>query len=115
MNYGLEFVYKNHKLGKSRLLEEAELDLMNLSYANSDMIFVKCGNCNGQYMVHEDTGHYICPKCKSRLFFQTAYNKLEKENERWLNTINRIDVPVGCAACGGPYPDCITGCKLCDE
>jgi len=25
------------------------------------------------------------------------------------------EVPVGCLACGGPYPDCKSSCKLFDE
>ena len=26
-----------------------------------------------------------------------------------------LDIPEGCAACGGPYPDCMTSCKMFDD
>lgn len=29
--------------------------------------------------------------------------------------MNSIHIPPGCAACGGPYPQCTTSCKIFDD
>ena len=112
--FGLEFTYKNHKLGKLRMLNSEQMDLINLSCANSEMMFVLCGKCN-THMIHHDEGYYICSICGVKVYESTALRKIEKENDKWLEQVNNIEVPVGCSACGGPYPDCITGCKVFDE
>ena len=26
-----------------------------------------------------------------------------------------MEIPEGCCACGGPYPDCIAGCSMYDD
>lgn len=59
---------------------------------------------------------YICPSCGWEI------DEMEYEyedNNEWTETIlgmNHNNVPpVGCQACGGPYPHCKISCKLFDD
>ena len=38
----------------------------------------------------------------------------ESEDDDYI-TINGDDIPVGCAACGGPYPMCAESCPMFDD
>ena len=37
--------------------------------------------------------------------------------EHWVEPPDDLidNIPEGCAACGGPYPDCTTSCKIFDD
>ena len=39
-------------------------------------------------------------------------DSIEEEEEYYQEC---DDIPEGCAACGGPYPQCTTSCKLFDD
>lgn len=59
---------------------------------------------------------YTCPSCGWEI------DEMEYEyedNNEWTETIlgmNHNNVPpVGCQACGGPYPHCEISCKLFDD
>lgn len=54
----------------------------------------RCPNC-GSINYYEDTD--ICDDCGYGEDFDDVYVG---------------DIPEGCAACGGPYPNCIDSCKL---
>jgi hypothetical protein len=65
-----------------------------------------------------------CPKCGATMGF--CYYKAEfkcfeceyvMEEDDWDYIIEEDDSepPFGCAACGGPYPQCKTSCKLFDD
>ena len=60
-------------------------------------------------------GYWTCSNCcnlnkigKSEIVFDNHedYSYDDEEVE---------ETPVGCTACGGPYPNCMTSCKLFDE
>ena len=109
--YGLWFGYKNHKLSNSRLMEQDEMKWIDPSCCNSDNMYVFCRECEA-YMLYNN-GHYICKSCGVKLRESTALRKLEKENDIWMEKM--IDeIPEGCSACGGPYPDCESSCELCN-
>ena len=59
-------------------------------------------------------GYWTCLKCgnsnkigKSEIIFDNHEDfSYDDEDE---------EVPVGCIACGGPYPNCMTSCKMFDN
>lgn len=109
-DFGLTFDYSNHRLSSSSMLDAMQMDLIGEEKGNDGKIFVRCKSC-GQYMDYQD-GKWICPSCGTKVKEQTAYNKLEKENEKGVNAF--FDEPDACLICGGPWPDCQTSCKLYD-
>lgn len=47
---------------------------------------------------------------------QVTIDKEEMKKLRDILTPNEsIRIPVGCAACGGPYPDCCSSCPIFDD
>ena len=61
---------------------------------------------------------YACPSCGWKVDVMD-YEYEEDEEEEWTEEILKAydgDVPpAGCRACGGPYPQCKTSCKLFDD
>ena len=118
---GFKFGYKNHRIGKSEYINDDQMDEIGIECNNSDNMYVYCDKC-GRYMeynIGEDYyGDWICPECATKVREETAYHQLERENEswakEWLGSDNEFgsDVPEGCVACGGPYPECKSGCNL---
>lgn len=39
----------------------------------------------------------------------------DEDDELSYNSDDENDIPEGCAACGGPYPDCMTSCNIFDD
>lgn len=70
----------------------------------------KCPKC-GAFMFWEDEWHdvLICPKCS----YDFSPWRIEDDDE--IDIPFYENVPEGCAACGGPYPDCTTSCNLFDD
>lgn len=66
---------------------------------------------------------YRCPICGKRLErvikdMTVMYHCDEHGSYEKYELIDDLEiggVPRGCAACGGPYPDCKTSCKLFDD
>ena len=61
---------------------------------------VTCSVCNNEVSISEAAsmyGTYFCQDC------------WEEESRN-----DESDMPFGCRACGGPYPDCTTSCKMFD-
>ena len=62
-----------------------------------------CPNC-GEIMGYSYVlSEFKCPECG----FIMDENDWERDDEG--------DIPWGCLNCGGPYPQCITSCKLYDD
>lgn len=123
--YAFEFKYNKGRLSKSKCISKNELESIPAIKINIDSTptVVKCGTCN-EYMDYEESkeyglvGKWICPVCGKWVKETTVYNQFEKENQEWsdLYEIDCVDdIPEGCDACGGPYPDCIASCKLFDD
>ena len=70
-----------------------------------------CNEC-GAVMEHVDGGlepdTYVCPDpdCGTVYLVDDYYYGDEPPE---------LEIPEGCAACGGPYPDCMTSCKMFDD
>lgn len=113
-NSGFKFDYNNRRLSRSKVIFEEELKLVPMTKRNDDDVplLVNCKPC-GIYMDFVN-GHWVCPKCKLKVREMTIYNQLERENEKYLRSIE-MDMPECCVSCGGPYPDCTSSCQLFDE
>lgn len=78
-----------------------------------------CDECN-DYLNHQlgfnaYCGYWTCSKCgysnkigKSEIIFDT-------DTDSFYSTDNNVDIPAGCSACGGPYPNCKSSCPLFDD
>lgn len=43
------------------------------------------------------------------------YVVFDEEYEGYYDEVSEEDLPDCCAACGGPYPQCMTSCKIFDD
>lgn len=89
-----------------------------LKYLNSGKAI--CNECgavmdfvegrNGDYDI------YACPSCGLRVDVDDyEYENNEDWTEEMLDSYAGDVPPAGCRACGGPYPQCKTSCKLFDD
>lgn len=80
-----------------------------LSSFNPDDYIWKCDNCDSrldfQAGFSTDCGEWKCTKCG-------CINYIDEDN---VIEDDEDDIPEGCEACGGPYPDCKYSCNLFDE
>ena len=88
-----------------RIIRPEGIELMR--YLNDgDAICNKCGALMDR---KEDPAGgcdiFVCPSCR----WEIDEMEYEYEDE------DPLDIPVGCRACGGPYPQCKTSCKLFDD
>ena len=64
-----------------------------------------CPEC-GQRLESEDGEHFFCDNC----MVTYTDDEVPIKEERYED-----DVPVGCRACGGPYPYCKSSCNIFDD
>ena len=68
-----------------------------------------CDDCDAYLNIQPgfstSCGEWECTKCG-------CINYIDEDN---IIEEDEDDVPEGCAACGGPYPDCKYSCKLFDD
>ena len=77
-----------------------------------------CGaSLNNQSGFDPECGTWVCTECgyeneiaasETEDSYRYGYSSCDVEDEE-------EEVPEGCAACGGPYPDCKSSCKLFDD
>lgn len=90
-DFGLEYTYKNHCLGKENTIQPDDIKTIGTSKHNDDEVplFIKCGNCG----IHMDyihslkgplTGRWICPNCGTYVRELTVYNHIDKMNNTGL-------------------------------
>lgn len=81
-----------------------------------------CRKCNAR-MVYESrpstrTEVAMCPNCGYE-FITEYWDEDDDEDEEWTaDMMERYGgnvPPPGCRACGGPYPSCMSSCKLFDD
>ncbi len=63
---------------------------------------------------------YVCPACGWEIDeMDYEYDDGDPEEKEWAPNVAAMfgnDVPpAGCRACGGPYPNCKSSCKLFDD
>lgn len=90
-----------------------------------DDIDVYCPMCKTKMEKHGE--EWICFKCGNRgyqedpddpedIYFEhdrNEYNMFYAEDPEDYE--DEDDIPEGCRACGGDYPNCISGCNLMDD
>ena len=120
--FGFIFNY-NKRLSKSKVIPKNDVLEINPDKRNTDEIplFVNCKPCNELMDFEigpEDCldGKWVCPICRSTVKEQTVYKQLDRENEESIYDNQDLDdEPECCRACGGPWPDCESSCKIFDE
>lgn len=72
-----------------------------------------CSECGAkmQFEDEEWKDTLVCPKCGYSIGIDEFLDGGDEENYRPPYD----NMPEGCAACGGPYPDCVTLCELFDN
>jgi len=77
-----------------------------------------CFSC-GKKMITQPNGEIVCRECDvSYLPWERDEVFSDWEDKLLLELFAQDlddDIPEGCAACGGPWPDCETSCKLFDD
>lgn len=85
------------------------LELMNLINKGEYI----CNNCGAIMDITEDPDGgceiLVCPNCGEEV------DEMDYEYEFDDDEYDSDKIPKGCIACGGPYPQCTTSCKLFDD
>lgn len=71
-----------------------------------------CDECNSK-MKKVDKYVLVCPNCKHSVEIEDYGH--ENAYDEYSNNDDIIDIPFCCRACGGPYPACISSCKIFDD
>lgn len=82
-----------------------------------------CPTCKIKCKHHRKDKYFECPTCgytilDDEVFNGDGYSCLEAtyEDDYGYNYHDDIlDIPEGCRACGGPYPNCTISCNLFDD
>lgn len=116
---GFRFNCSKNGIGTSRLILEPEVKDIGPTKFNRDMICVRCLKCQVymNYIPEEKHGYWICPSCQRKVREMTAYDHLSRENDKFNVSLelSEDDIPEGCRACGGPWPDCIDSCPIFED
>lgn len=63
-----------------------------------------CPECGATMRYSYGREEFLCPECG----YICDQNEIDLEDDG-------DSMPAGCAACGGPWPDCQSSCKMYDE
>ncbi len=80
--FGFEYTYKNHTLGKERIIHPEDVKRIEPSKYNGDKTLIRCGKCN-VYMdyIHSlrnsFSGKWLCPKCGTYIRETTVNRYIE--------------------------------------
>lgn len=69
-------------------------------------------------MEYDFTDGSRCPECGEELYNDPGFGYWECYNcgfEYYEPGFDSDDIPWGCQTCGGPYPQCMTSCKVFDD
>lgn len=82
-NFGLEYTYKNHYLGKENIIRPNDIGKIGTSKHNEELVFIRCGKCD----IHMDyihsintsfSGKWVCPKCGTYVKEMTVNKYISK-------------------------------------
>lgn len=90
----------------SKLLGEAKqiIDMSGYGDETHNGCYPICSECLVKMEYNSKNDTFKCPNC----------GRLSDEDEDEFMD-DDDDIPEGCIACGGPYPDCTISCKLFDD
>lgn len=75
-----------------------------------------CNKCGAIMDLVDD--EFVCPSCQwtvDTMEYEYEYDEEEEWTDESLDMFGGLIPPEGCRACGGPYPQCVTSCKLFDD
>lgn len=72
---------------------------------------IDCPLCGGHMWFDPRTGEYECEDCQNHAY-EGPGGSIYYEHDPDDDYDEYYDVPEGCRACGGHYPECIQGCNL---
>lgn len=76
----------------------------------------KCPNCGAVMDFVVAPWDLECPDCDSiAVYFTDGSVELRSREDYEDIYEERDDMPECCVACGGPYPNCTTSCKIFDN
>lgn len=81
-------------------------------HASSSSSGIYCPECGTEMNENNAEMSLTCPSCGYTFNTTCGYNY---DGDMDYSYDEDDDIPEGCAACGGPYPDCKTSCKLFDD
>lgn len=67
-----------------------------------------CKECNE--LMNLDGNKLLCPSCG----YSVKHDEYDADYDLYF-VDDDSEPPIGCQACGGPYPQCKTSCKLFDD
>lgn len=113
-NGGILWYYNlsKRKLEDSKILTEQQMNIIEEHCSNAEGDCLYCSNC-GKIMTYA-RGRYICPMCSSWVRESTLNKMFMREAEKFEKSMKE-DIPSGCRACGGPWPNCKDSCPLYDD
>lgn len=99
--------------------ESKSIELLRLRNAGYS-ICERCGEIMERKKASDGAGFIcVCPLCGHTDVINYEREDKDDQESEWTSEMSNAydgDVPPdGCRACGGPYPDCMTSCKLFDE
>lgn len=71
----------------------------------------KCPKCGAKMDYVGGLVDWECPKCGTAGVLEWDIGN----KEYYVSTYEEDDIPYGCEACGGPYPDCASSCSIFDD
>lgn len=84
-----------------------------MSYTENELVYsddgeiIACPECTCYDDIEEvDDDKFVCKQCGHKFTIKTAY---------LLDLPYDPEIPSGCLACGGPYPDCKSSCNIFDD
>ena len=109
----------DHKFGIADIWNAEKMEVVGEKCANDEGYCLVCSNC-GRPMFYLDSsqdsnGRYICTLCGRWTRESTMYKYVNKMAEEFRESYYEDYIPEGCAACGGPWPNCKDSCSLYDE
>lgn len=67
-DFGFEYTYKNHTLGKERLIHSDDIKKIGSSKCDENKTFIRCGKCDVfmdyvHSLGNSFSGKWLCPEC----------------------------------------------------
>lgn len=81
-------------------------DINNWNCKFADFNDIYCPDCGAALEYNAFLHMFRCPDCKQVIDEDDIWEFIEEPDS---------EVPPCCAACGGPYPQCTTSCKIFDD
>ena len=78
-----------------------------------------CDECNAslndQPGFDPNCGSWVCTECGQLNYIDENKVIDDSASYSFEDASDDDDIPEGCAACGGPYPDCTSSCPMFDD